>query len=283
MRTRPLNARAPNARGTFEARCARRRVRWYSLYVSSQKEKRTYHVAMRLVPLNNYPQVLAINPLADLGLDTGKKVIPNGVQFHIVWNLADGKQARQILGMSVGGSFNATAALAEQARAAITSGANWTAYATYIPTGVSLQAVQLRDLRTADMPLVPSTGAATPGTSASPAMPSEVALCLTLRTAKVGPGNRGRAYFCGFATNAIAAGDVAAAGLMTALNNWAGTISTAMQAIGGTWAVAQPHRLAYTSPITGTHFPERPAAMALTTSGTVRDNHWDSQRRRGLK
>lgn len=237
----------------------------------------------RIVDLANYPSFQAVNLLSDPGLDKGKKVIPNCCQFHLVWNLVDGKQARQILAMTVGSSFNPTAGLAEQARASIVGSAAWSPFAGFLATGTQLAAVQLRDLRVADMPLVPSTGSVTPGTSPSPALPSEVALVLTLRTAKVGPGNRGRVYLCGFATNGLGAGDVIAAGLVTAATNMAPAITVAMNTIGGSWGLAQPHRLEYTSPKTGTHFDERPAGVAPITSVSVRDNHWDSQRRRGLK
>lgn len=237
----------------------------------------------RIVNLANFQQFTAVNLLADLGHDAGKLIVPNGIQFHIVWNLPDGKQARQILGMSVGSAFTPTPTLAEQARAALVTGSSWTAFAAFLAPTTSLAAVQLRDIRVADQPLVASTGTSTPGTSAGTALPSETAMVTTIRTAQVGPGNRGRAYWCGFATNAIGTGDTIAAACVTAGTNFGGNVSSAMTAIGGTWCITLPHRLAYTSPVTGTQHPERPAQMKPITAQLVRDNHWDTQRRRGLK
>lgn len=252
---------------------------------------------MRPRPLSVYPggvspivrldvaqQFAAINLLSDPGIDPGKHPIPNCCDFQILWNLADGKTARNILCMSVGAGFLPTVALAEQARAALVTGTNWSTYAGFLPTTVSLAAVNLRDRRAIDQPLVPSSGAVTPGTSASPAMPSEVAAVYTLRTNKVGPGNRGRVYLTGFATNAISPGDVMAPGLVTAIGAFAANIVNAMNGIGGTWAIRQPHRNGYTSPKPPfTVHPDRPAGVALVTASSVRDNHWDSQRRRGLR
>lgn len=230
-----------------------------------------------------FQQFAAINVLADPGHDKSKLVVPNGVQVQLVWQLTDGKVARNILGADVAPGFAPTAAIAESVRAAITTGAAWTAMAAFIGTGVSLTAVQLRDIRQPDQPLVPSTGAGVPGTSVSTALPSETAIVVTLRTAKVGPGNRGRVYLPGWASNAAATGDVIAPAVITAITNWLGVLSSSINTNVGTWSITQPHRLAYTSPTTGTQHAERPAAMAHITSATVKDNHWDSQRRRGLK
>lgn len=238
----------------------------------------------RLVDVSNYQQFTAINLTADPGHDRGKQVIPNGVQFQIVWQLTDGKQARNILGMNVAPGFAPTTALAEQARAALVNGSNWSGMAAFMATGTLLTAVQLRDMRAIDLPLVPSTGSSTPGTSASIALPSEVAACITLRTQFVGAGNRGRVYLPGFATNALGANDVIAAGAMSAINLFCTNISNAITAIGGTWSLLLPHRLAYVSDtIPPTNHAERPARTERVTSASMRDNHWDSQRRRGLK
>lgn len=237
----------------------------------------------RIVNLANYPSFQAINLLVDPGADPGKIKIPNGCRFIISWNLTDGKQAHNVLGMAVSAGFTPTAVLAEQARVALTSGTNWTGLAGFLAPGTQLTAVTLRDLRDFDLPLVPSTGAPVSGTSAGTALPSEVAAVITLRTAKVGPGNRGRVYIPGWATNAIGTGDTIAAGAVTALNFFCTNISNAISSIGGDWSLTQPHRLAYTSPKTGVDFDERQPNMAHITSATTRDNHWDSQRRRGLK
>jgi len=236
----------------------------------------------RIIALENFQQFTAINVLSDPGHIGGPVIIPNCVQFHIVWNLADGKQGRNILGMSVGGSYNATAAQAEAGRAALVQGTNWSALAGFLAPTVSLAAVELRDMRTAGNPLVQSTGAATPGTSAGTALPSEVAAVMTIRTAKSGQQNRGRIYIPGWASNAVGVGDIIAAAAVTALLNFGNNIGSAITAAGGSWVLMQPARQAYTGS-TGTQHPARAAGTTPVTSAPVRDNHWDTQRRRGLK
>lgn len=236
----------------------------------------------RVVNLTNLPQFTAINVLSDPGVSPGKKIIPACVQVVLCWTLANGKTGRNVLAMSVGAAFQATATQAETIRAGIVSGGAWTTYAGFLATTTALARVELRDIRTPDMPIVSSTGASTPGTSASPALPGEVAVCMTIRTSKTGPGNRGRYYLPGFATNALASGDVIAPAVMSAANALTGNINSAIIAVGGTWVLAQPDRVAYTGS-TGTQHPARAATTLATLSVLCRDNHWDSQRRRGLK
>ena len=237
---------------------------------------------MRIIDLANFPQFTAINLLSDAGRIGGPVVVPNGCKVMLVWNLADGKQGRNVLGGTVAGGFQPTPAIAETIRSALVSGGTWTALAAFLSTGVSLARVELQDIRVAFQPVVASTGAATPGTSASPALPSEVAAVITLRTQGIGPQNRGRAYIPGWATNALAAGDVIAPAAVTALTNWIPTITTALSAGGLSWSLINPARAQYTG-TTGTVHPARVAVMKPLTGAVVRDNHWDSQRRRGLK
>jgi uncharacterized protein (DUF697 family) len=89
-------------------------------------------------------------------------------------------------------------------------------------------------------------------------------------------------YIPGMSTDFIAAGNVIGATRMAELNAWAGTITAALAAQGYTWVIGQPARAAYTG-TTGTFHPARAASSVVVTSATVRDNHFDSQRRRGLK
>jgi hypothetical protein len=138
------------------------------------------------------------------------------------------------------------------------------------------------DIRQANLPLVSSTGAATAGTSSGTAMPSEVSIAVTLRTNRTGPGGRGRFYIPGWSNTALGAGDVVAPAAITAINNWLGNLGTAYAGAGLTQGLVLPARQAYTGS-TGTSHPARTAQMLPVTGITVRDNHWDSQRRRGLK
>ena len=217
----------------------------------------------RVFNLANFNQFTAINVLSDPGHLGGPVIIPNCIKLMLVWTLPNGKLVRNVLGASVGGSFAATPAVAESARLAIVG-------------------VELLDVRTPNQPVVSSTGAATPGTSASAGLPGEVAAVLTLRTALTGTSNRGRVYVPNFATNALGAGDVIAAAAVTAIQGWVANIQGAVANVSGTWVILHPARAAYIG-ATGTTHPALPAGSVTVTSAIVRDNHWDSQRRRGLK
>lgn len=210
-------------------------------------------------------------------------VIPNACQVRIRWNLADGKIGVNVLYCSIAAGFQPTTTIAESIRAGLTSGATWTALAAFLATGVSLAGVDLKDVRAANLPYVSSTGASTPGTSASTAMPSEVAAVLSLRTDFTGPANRGRMFIPGWATNAIAAGDVIAAAAVTALSNWGENMRAVVlsgQSMG--LSIGHPARAAYTGS-SGTQHPARAAGLVTCRSIACRDNHWDTMRRRGLK
>jgi len=238
---------------------------------------------MPIVRLDMLQQFAAINLTADAGAVPGKKHVPSCVEVMLVWNLTDGKLARNVLAAQYSGGFVPTSAIADSILNTLIGGAGWTSLAAFMPTTSALTRIELRDINTVDQPIVPSVAAGAFGTSASPALPSENAVVITLRTALTGPGNRGRAYIPNWATNALGANDVVAAGAVTALQNWANTnLRNAMNSNGLIWSLALPDRVAYTGS-TGTAHPARNAHTQPVTSQTVRDNHWDTVRRRGLK
>ena len=220
--------------------------------------------------------------MVDLGHIPGPIVIPNAIQMRFRWSLLDGKVAHNVFYGQVGGGFVATAAIAEALRAGISGAGAWTALAAYIASGASLAGVDLLDVRSVGNAIVSSTGAALPGTSASTALPDEVAAVLTLRTAKTGQGNRGRAFIPGFASNACGASGVILAATVTALSNFGGALPGLFLGQSITMSIGNPARAGYTSPKTGRVFAPRSAGLVTVTSVVCRDNHWDTQRRRGL-
>lgn len=235
-----------------------------------------------IVNLANFQPFTAINLLVDPGHIGGPVVIPSCAQITLNWVAEDGKNAHNVLYGRYSGTFAGTVAQANAITAALASGGAWTAMAAFMPTATGLTTVSLRDVNTPNNALITATSGGALGTSASPSLPNEVAVVGTLRTAKTGPANRGRIYVPGFATNALGAGNIIAATAVTAIGNWLNTISGALSAQGYTWVLGQPARAQYTSH-TGTVHAARPAGSTPITSVSVRDNHWDSQRRRGLK
>lgn len=218
--------------------------------------------------------------MPDLGRIAGAIVIPNCVAVILRWELANAKIVQNILHARVAGGFSATATIAEAVRAAITSGSEWTDYAAELHTTTSLLAVALRDLRTANLPLIDSTGSAAAGTATGKALPPEVALAVTLRTAMAGRGFRGRAYLAGFDTAAMNADGTATSGAVLASSVFLTHVKTGMNSSAMTMAIAQPARAAYTSPKTGVAYPARAANVVDVTSIVTRDAVFDSQRKR---
>lgn len=236
----------------------------------------------RIIALENFQQFLAINLTADPGYDAGNRVIPSCAEIRLVWLQESGVIAHNVLHGRYSGPFAGTQTQANAILTGLGTGAQWTAMAAFMPTQTALGFVQIRDLGAADQPYISSNGAAHAGTSVSAGLPNEVAACLTLRTAFTGPAGRGRIYVPGFATNAMGAGNVIAAAAVTAIGNWGSIIAGILNAQGYLFSVAHFHRIAYTG-VGGAQHPERPAGTVPVQTVEMRDNHWDTQRRRGLK
>jgi len=238
---------------------------------------------MKIVPLSSLQQFAAVNVLSDPGHIPGPKLFPSGMNIVIQWGLWNGKQAHNVLNARYPGAFPGTVGMANAIMTALTTGADWTALATHLGTATAILKVQLRDMAIADQAIIESTNAAVPGTGAGGGLPDEVAATITLRTAKVGPANRGRMYIPGFAASANAGTNIMDPAVVTALSNWGNTtVRAAISAQGLTWVIAQPHRLGYTGS-TGRVHPERMATSTDVTLAVCKDNHWDTIRKRGLK
>lgn len=239
---------------------------------------------MPVILLENLQQFAAVNLLSDPGRIAGPKVIPSAAMVRINWNFVSGKVGHNVLYATFNGTPALSTSLADAIKAAITTGAAWTALAGFMHTGASLAGITLLDVRDAVHSEINSTTAAVPGTSATTtAIPDEVAICVTLRTASRGPSGRGRMYLGGFAGNAIQNTPGIVSGLVTAGTNWSELVRTTITSQLGAQVLGLPARAAYTSALTGRVFPARAATTIPVTQAIVRNNTWDSQRRRGLK
>jgi hypothetical protein len=236
----------------------------------------------RIVNLANFEQFTAINVLADAGNIGGPKVIPSVAEIVLDWSLAGVKLAHNVMHGRYTGSFSGTVAQANAIFTALSTGTPATTLLTHMPSSVFMTAVTIRDLGVPNAPLVVSTGTAATGSATGNALPYEVALVVTKHTALTGRANRGRIYVPGWGTAAVANDNTAIPAVVTDLQAWANTIQGAFNASGYTMVIAQPARAAYIGS-TGTSHPARPAGSVTVGSLFVRDNHFDSQRRRGLK
>lgn len=132
-----------------------------------------------------------------------------------------------------------------------------------INSSISLASVGLRDLNTANEPEFVSTGAPVAGSGSVELLPLNIAACATLRTSKAGPSYRGRFYMTGYTEGMSSAGMMAAT-VGPALVAWLEQVQTAMDTAGLGLAVAS-RKLGVSNAVTAIQ---------------VRDNRWDTQRRR---
>ena len=219
----------------------------------------------------------------DGGVVGGPRSIPSCVvgRFNFI-DTSNSQIMYSTLDGSFSGGFNLTPALATAVSTPI-----MTSFATHIapfmPTTFELAGVDLRDLSPpGNNAVVSPTGPApVAGTSASTALPHEVAVVLTKRTAKAGRGFRGRMYIPGWAQNADVGDGTIAPAVQTALNLWCTDILAAYTANGLTPCIGQALRQEHFG-TTGTLIPVRPAGTVPITSLTCRNLSWDTQRRRGL-
>jgi hypothetical protein len=237
---------------------------------------------MPIVSLDRLQQFAAINLLLDPGAIGGPVHVPSCAQITLVWNQEDGKLAHNVLYGRYVGAFAGSVAQANAIKVGLSTGAAWTALATVLATTTELAAVHLRNVDVPSEPIIESTDPATPGTGVLSALPNEMAIVVTLRTAFSGRQFRGRMYLPGFTVDSLAVGNIIGPGTITAINGWASTITSVLSASGYTWVIGQKARQAYTGS-TGTAHPARDAGSVDITSASVRDNHWDTMRRRGLK
>jgi hypothetical protein len=236
----------------------------------------------RLIALDQLQQFTAVQLLSDPGAIGGPKLCPSVAEIVMVWTLSGGKIAHNVMHGRYTGTFAGTVAQANSIVTALTTGGPYTAFATHLASTTALGQVYIRDIAVPNQPAINSTLFGPPGTGAGVAMPNEVALCITAHTALAGRANRGRIYIPGWHTAATAADNTVVAQAVTDLQGWANTIQGAVTASGYQLVIAQPARQAYIGS-TGTSHPARPAGSTTVSSLFVRDNHWDSQRRRGLK
>ena len=217
----------------------------------------------------------------DAGRIPGAAAVTNVLEIRCNFLLPNLKQANIFFH-----GYNATmpavnAALAQTLFASLSS--TWsTNLATYMAAGTNpttFFAVFVRDMTNPGYPVFQSTGAGVVGTSASPAMPENVALVLTKNLNVRGRGAKGRAYLAGWATNADGGGGTAIGAAVTAVTAFGTGVFNAIQAAGFTPAQAKPARAHYLG-VTGTEHLARAQNYATVSNYVCRDNIFDSQRRR---
>lgn len=198
-------------------------------------------------------------------------VVPNAAQMRLIWSFGGQLYAINVLGV-VANAVAITQAITNTVGAAVKTGFASSALNAALYTGVQLVNVGLRDVRTAHQAEFLDSGAAVTGTMAGDALPPQIALCITLRTAQAGASWRGRVYLPGFAEAFNAGGGTANSG--TAAVAFVTAIKSALTTSGMDLGVLSRPNTAVNPLLTGFITP--------VTSIVCRDLVWDTQRRRAV-
>jgi hypothetical protein len=236
----------------------------------------------RIVPLESLQQFAAVNLLLDPGHIPGPKIAPNCVEVRWLWALADGKLAFNVTHARYSPPYPGNTTLANAIQSSLNSLFTSSLLQAGYATAVQLRGVDLRDINVANQPIIPSTGASLGGTDTNSSLPDEVAIVLSLHTALTGQANRGRIYLPATTTLTVSPTNVITGGFMSTLNTFAAGVLAIYTSNSLNMCIAKPARAAYTGS-TGRQHPARIASTELVTAVVVRDNHFDSTRRRGLR
>jgi hypothetical protein len=217
-------------------------------------------------------------------------VIPSTVQIRLLWILNAQLGVNVLHGIAAGGTV-VNQALANTLGTSIKS-AFTTNLAPHMNSNTALTKVGVRDIRAANLPEFLDVATGVGGVAVGDALPSNVALCLTLRTASSGKSFRGRAYIGGWAETVNINNGVADTIASTSAVAFMTAVSNAFTASGLTLAVASRPAERYTivktvfhndGTTTGETIGQGNARAGSATPVTViesRSAGWESQRRR---
>lgn len=200
-------------------------------------------------------------------------VIANAVQVRLIWTFGT-LTASNVLGGTVVGAAAINQALANSLGAAIKARLTSSGQVAHLVVGASLASVGVRDIRSANNPELIDTNAAVAGTGAGDGLPPQIALCVTLRTARAGRSFRGRCFLPYYPESDNAAGGVAIAAAQTAGGAFLTGVSTDFVNNGLSMAVLSRPRYALDGGLISAGF------ATPITAAVVRDLRWDTQRRR---
>ena len=217
-------------------------------------------------------------------------VIPNCVQVRLLW-AHQNSLAINVLNAQAAGGLVVNQALANSLGSAIKA-AFQTNLAAHYNAGTALSRVGVRDMRQANQAEFLDTGAISTGSAVGDSTPVQVALALTLRTAKSGKSFRGRSFLPGMTeVDNVAGGQISTAGAAAAVAFMA-ALQSAMTAAQLTLAVAS--REAEQKTLVETTFHSdgtstlrllsttkaKSAQLTTVTSVESRNLFWETQRRR---
>lgn len=128
-------------------------------------------------------------------------VITGTLQIRVVWTLGGADYGQNVLHANIGGTPSVDQSMASTIAGFAGAAHTGSGLAALQPSSVVLDRVDIRDLRTANQPLL-SASVASAGTATGQLLPRGTAQVVTLRTALAGRSFRGRVYVPGFAEEA---------------------------------------------------------------------------------
>lgn len=203
-------------------------------------------------------------------------VVPQGGLLRLIWTFSGAPYAVNVFGVRNATGAGITQAAANSLGAAVKTAMTSTGYHGWISNLVALQTVGLRNINTANQVEFLDTGAAVVGTDVSNALPPQVALCVTLRTALAGRSFRGRTFLPGFAEATSDVNGRANSATGDAALAFVQAIMAACSAASLPMAIISRPR-----PAEGT-VPAYAGNVTNVTAAVVRDLVWDTQRRRAV-
>jgi len=181
--------------------------------------------------------------------------------------------------LTVAGPLNPN--IAETIFSAIKSAAGTTAWFAQVSTEFSMTGVEVKDLRAANNPIIPSTGVPLVGSGTGTPISQGTSLVVTLATQFSGRGFFGRSYLFGLDSGQLSTARDVTQAAATAAVNFVQAINTAMTASQLPMVVAQRLLLASTNPSAPPPYnANRPAGTLPVQAIRVTDLRLDSQRRR---
>lgn len=209
--------------------------------------------------------------------DKGAVVVGSGGRLRVLFQYA-GKSLSNVYHFTGTSGSPVTLAKVQTVSADLRSAFSTTGYQALAGGTFGIVGAEVTDISDTDNAPISSTAAPINGIAVGKLLPMEVALVVTLRTAKRGPLYRGRSYLMGFA-DAANTTDGQAGAEVTALGPlWLAAVQTALDAHQWTLGVlsrkypADPEK----------NLPAKDATIDEVINFVVRDGFWDSQRRRGL-
>lgn len=194
-------------------------------------------------------------------------VIEGTLNIRVIWTLANGQEALNVLNADIGAGPSVNQAMATTIAGHVGAAHVSSGLQALQPTTVELDRVDIRDLRTANQPLISATiGQA--GTDTSDQLPNGVSLVVTARTALVGRSFRGRTFIPGFSGTARGTDGTATTAAQDAAAGFLDDLNGDMTAEGWPLGVASQ--------------TTSPGFITQVTNYVTRNGVWDRQWRRAL-